>query len=38
MYKILSNDTLIAKDFNTIKEAKEFIRLKGIHNSIILQQ
>lgn len=38
MYKILSNDTLIAKDFNTIKEAKEFIRLRGIHNSIILQQ
>lgn len=38
MYKILSNNVVIAKDFSNYKEAKVFVQQRRINNCTILQQ
>ena len=38
MYKILSNNVVIAKDFSDYKEAKTFVQYRRIKNCIIIKQ
>lgn len=38
MYKILSNNVVIAKDFRTSIEAKTFVQYRRIKNCIIVKQ
>ena len=38
MYKILSNNVIIAKDFRTYNDAKAFVQQRRVNNCLILQQ
>lgn len=38
MYSVKVNGVIIAKDFRTIKEAKECAQLHGKHNAQIVKQ